>query len=191
MSPENIPYPGHDLEALADLPNYHAWLIDGFRPYLNGSTLEIGAGIGTISRRIAPLVDHFEVIEPSRNLHSRLAATLAGSNARIHHDPLEACLGRFGSASWDSVVMVNVLEHIADDAQTMSELNRILRPGGHLLLFVPALPALFAPIDDILGHYRRYRLEPLAAIAEAAGFTLVEDRTRHLRLEICDCRLSH
>ena len=165
-------YHGHDLEALSDLPNYHAWILDGFGPYLGGRAVEIGAGVGTIARKIAPRVTSLEVVEPADNLQDALAETLAGSGIAIHHGSLEQWLDAAEPASRDSIVMVNVLEHVADDRKALADLRRALRPGGHLLLFVPALPALFSPMDEALGHHRRYTLGELRAKVTEAGFTV-------------------
>jgi len=165
-------YHGHDLEALSDLPNYHAWILEGFGPYLGGRTVEIGAGVGTIARKIAPLVGSLEVVEPADNLQALLAEVLAGSGIAIHHGSLEQWLAAAEPASRDSIVMVNVLEHVADDRGALTALRRALRPGGHLLLFVPALPGLFSPMDEVLGHHRRYTLAELTAKVVEAGFTV-------------------
>lgn len=165
-------YQGHDLEALSDLPNYHAWILDGFAPYLGGRAVEIGAGVGTIARKIAPLVESLDVVEPADNLQAPLAETLAGSGITIHHGSLEQWLAAAEPASCDSIVMVNVLEHVADDRCALVELRRALRPGGHLLLFVPALPALFSPMDEALGHHRRYTLDELVGKVVDVGFSV-------------------
>jgi SAM-dependent methyltransferase len=61
---------------------------------------------------------------------------------------------------------------VADDREALVELRRVLRPGGHLLLFVPALPAVFSPMDEALGHHRRYTLAELRAKVVEAGFTV-------------------
>ena len=68
--------------------------------------------------------------------------------------------------------MINVLEHIADDRAVLTECRRVLRPGCSLLLFVPAMPCLYAAIDRSLGHHRRYRLAELVAKVEESRFTV-------------------
>ena len=69
---------------------------------------------------------------------------------------LETFLDDSGHNTYDCVVMVNVLEHIEDDVDVLVRLQSILKPGGHILLFVPAMPFLFSQLDKIHGHYRRY-----------------------------------
>jgi SAM-dependent methyltransferase len=175
MTPEAT-YEGQDLEALADMNNYVGWIIERFRPYLSGRAVEIGAGMGSISRRLLPLVDGLEAVEPADNLQPALRAALAGGNATIRHRTLEAWLAEAPPRSFDCVVMVNVLEHVADDRAALRGLREVLRPGGYLLLFVPALPALYSPLDRLLGHHRRYLRHDLAQAVEQAGLTLVSNQ---------------
>ncbi len=78
------------------------------------------------------------------------------------------------TASLDAVVALNVLEHIEDDAQALSQLHRILKPGGVAVLEVPAGPKLYDVYDELLLHYRRYSRRGLAQIVKAAGFEIVE-----------------
>ena len=80
-------------------------------------------------------------------------------------------LGRF-----DTVVLVNVLEHIPDDATAVKVLAEALVPGGHLLLYVPAFDELYSEFDRRIGHHRRYRREELEARVAAAGLEVVDAR---------------
>jgi hypothetical protein len=73
----------------------------------------------------------------------------------------------------DSLVYVNVLEHIEDDAKELRIVHQTLVPSGRLILFVPALPFLFSQFDRFIGHYRRYRRSELKAKCEEAGFRVV------------------
>jgi SAM-dependent methyltransferase len=84
--------------------------------------------------------------------------------------------GRAADSQADTVCMVNVLEHIEDDARCLREIAEALAPGGHLLLFVPALPAIYGSLDQAFEHFRRYRKPELSAKIQAAGLNLVEIR---------------
>ncbi len=70
----------------------------------------------------------------------------------------------------DSVVMLNVLEHVSDDARALRHIHDVLPPGGRLILLVPAFRSLYGPIDANLGHYRRYTKRSLRSLAEDQGF---------------------
>ena len=82
-------------------------------------------------------------------------------------------------ASYDTILLVNVLEHIEDDAAALAEFYRMLKPGGHLLLYVPALSFLFSPLDRLVGHYRRYHKPAMTALVRQAGFEIA-------RVTYCD-----
>lgn len=164
-------YEGQDLEALADLPNYHAWIMGWFRPYLRGRVIEYGAGTGTLSLHIRPLVQHLTLVEPSRNLAPALIEKfLADPAVQLIASSLEKHItDQLGNAA-DAVVMVNVLEHIEDDMQALRAFQRIIVPGGHLLIFVPALHFLMSDLDRKIGHYRRYHRSELREKLTIAGF---------------------
>ena len=170
-------YEGHDLEVLADLPNYYGWIADLFRPWVKGCTMEIGTGIGTITRHIFDKADELILVEPSAHLTQLLPTAIAESKkVTIHNQMLETHLPGMPDESCDTVVMVNVLEHIEDDGEALQSLFRVLKPGGHLLLFVPALQFLFSELDRKHGHFRRYHLAPLEFKLNGHGFRIREKR---------------
>lgn len=162
-------YAGRDLEALAVLSRYRGWIVSRFAPYLAGAALEIGAGLGAISGRIRPLVDTLDLVEPSPRLAAEIGRRFAAdSGVRVFAEPFETFARRDAPGSRDSIVMVNVLEHIENDALALRRIRDLLKPGGHLLLFVPALPVLFSKLDRTYGHFRRYTRRGLVdRVAEA------------------------
>lgn len=170
-------YEGSDLEALSTLGRYQEWIIDNFRPYLRGRTVEFGAGLGNTSVLLRPLVSELDLVEPSVNLAARLETRFADDDGvRVLAEPLEKRIPAIDDASYDSIVLVNVLEHIEDDAAALAGLMRILRPGGHLLLFVPAMQFLFSDLDALHGHFRRYELDILNDRTQVAGFEIIQSR---------------
>lgn len=170
-------YEAWDLEALAGIPNYQAWILDGFRPYLRGRAVEIGAGTGTFSGCLLAHVERLELVEPALNLTGSLERAFAGNPAvTVIAGSAEDYLAKAAPQSRDCVVMINVLEHLADDRGAIGGLFRLLAPGGHLLVFVPALSWLFGAMDVALGHHRRYHKPALAGIVADAGFRVVEAR---------------
>jgi SAM-dependent methyltransferase len=167
-------YEGRDLEILADMPNYYDWIMDALSPYVRGHVIEYGAGAGTVSARLAPLADKLTLVELSANLIAPLSARF-GNNPKVSvvRESLEEHSGHLAAETADTVVMVNVLEHIEDDRDALTHLLRILRPGGHLLLFVPALQGLMSKLDLMHGHFRRYHRPDLIAKVEEAGGEVV------------------
>lgn len=170
-------YKGEDLEILADLPNYYGWIIEKFRPWLNGRTIEIGAGIGTISSLIFDDADELILVEPSAHLTDCLPSSITKSKkVSIYNETLEQRLPQMTGQSCDTIIMVNVLEHIEDDGAAIEALHRILKPEGALLLFVPALQFLYSALDHKHGHFRRYHLRQLEYKLNAHGFKIQDSR---------------
>jgi ubiquinone/menaquinone biosynthesis C-methylase UbiE len=167
-------YEGADLEALATLKRYQSWIVDTFQPYLSGRTVEFGAGIGNISSRIREHVSTLDLIEPSPNLTALLQERFKDDDGvNIYKESLEERLPNTPDQLFQSVVLVNVLEHLEDDVAALDGFFRILKPDGHLLLFVPALKFLYSDLDAAVGHYRRYQKPELNKRVSDAGFTIM------------------
>jgi SAM-dependent methyltransferase len=170
-------YEGADLEALATLHRYQRWIVDTFQPYISGRAVEFGAGIGNISQLIRPLVSTLDLVEPSANLVAPLSQRFEGdTGVAIFGEVLESRLPAIGDETYDCVVLVNVLEHIEDDGAALEGFFKILKPGGHLLLFVPALKFLYSDLDALVGHFRRYQRGQLNGRVANAGFEIVRSR---------------
>ena len=166
-------FPGDVLEDMEDLPNYNNWIASQFAPALKGRAAEIGAGLGTISHRILPLVDSLELVEPAPALAAQLHEKFAGEMAvRVVDQTFEAWALSTGPDAFDGIVLVNVLEHIKDDHAAGREFYRSLKPGGRLMIFVPALPFLYIQLDYAYGHYRRYTRKTLRNCIASAGFDI-------------------
>ena len=161
------------LDALGDAVNYADWIVAMAQPHLGAHILELGAGHGTLTER---LVRHGKVT--ATDLSARCVDTLTQRFGRhpavevLHGDIHAAVDGRV----FDTAVLVNVLEHIADDRAALRALYAGLRPGGTVVLFVPAFEALYSEFDRLVGHYRRYRRDELARRVAEAGFDVVEAR---------------
>ena len=166
-------FPGEVLEDLEDLPNYNDWIVSQFAPFLNGSTAEIGAGLGTISGRLLSLVQSLDLIEPAPVMARQLQEKFIGEDhVRIFDRTLEDWQQAVGQDEYDGIVLVNVLEHIKDDRAAARGFFRSLKPGGHLMIFVPAMPFLYSKLDYAYGHYRRYTRNSLKDCIANAGFEI-------------------
>jgi SAM-dependent methyltransferase len=162
-----VAYPGQDLEALADLPNYYSWIADQFGPHLRGRVLEVGAGRGNFSAHMMPRVSEAVLSEPDVASHRILADRFKQhSRVTVLRRPPDVAAD---DASFDAVVAVNVLEHIADDVGAVQLWGRLLKPDGALLLFVPAVPWLYGSLDKAVLHQRRYTREGLLAVVRAGN----------------------
>ena len=155
------------------MPRYYAWIMSVFRPHIGKLVVEFGAGLGAISKHIFPHVEVLQLIGPSPNLAAILQQRFSGySNVTIYEETLEGFLARQESNNNDTTVLVNVLEHIENDAQVLRGIRAQLRDGGKLLLFVPATPFLFSKLDARFGHYRRYVLSDIRILIEQNGFRI-------------------
>lgn len=164
-----------ELELLAEMPNYYDWIMETFAPFVRGRVIEYGAGTGTISERLAPLAERLTLVELSSDLAATLRTRFSDqAKVEVISSSLEDHCAGIGDSTVDTVVIVNVLEHIEHDRTALAELLRMLRPGGHLLIFVPALQALMSKLDLMFGHYRRYDRSELAdKVMESGGDTVI------------------
>jgi SAM-dependent methyltransferase len=164
-----------ELVALAGAERFFSWIVDSFGDALGPRTLEVGAGLGTVSRLITERRPGVSVValEPAANVFPGLADTAARNPGLTARQTTSGELLAEGAAgTFDSVVYVNVMEHIEADVAEMEVARQLLAPGGHLCLFVPAMPSLYSNIDHKSGHYRRYTKSGLADKITAAGFEI-------------------
>ena len=167
-------YVGRDLEAMDFAVRYHRWILDSFRPFLGPSVVEVGAGTGAFTELLleVPIVARVLAAEPSGQMHAALHERL-GLDPRVEtRRALFSAVAPTLTAPPHAIVYVNVLEHVADDRAELVLAHDALRPGGHLCLFVPALPWLYSAFDAAIGHRRRYRKGELVEKVESAGFAL-------------------
>ena len=170
-------YEGRDLEALSCLNRYRQWIYDSMAGHIGGRVVEIGAGIGTFSELLQSTATELVLVEPGTNQ----VAALRDKFADTHHVDV-VCADALAwartcpSESLDTVVMINVLEHVEDDGALLVELHRILQPGGTLCIYVPALMSLFSEMDRKYGHFRRYHRAELRGRMTGAGFAILKER---------------
>ncbi len=159
------------LERLAAAPNYNRWMFDRLRPWIGQRVLEVGSGIGNLS---AFLHDRERVVltdtEPwyLDRLRERFRAYGNVEVARLYLPVMD---GALAAERFDTVICLNVLEHVENDRASLAVLRRLLTPGGRLVLLVPALRALYGTLDHALGHHRRYGRAELVAKLRDAGLS--------------------
>ncbi|CAA7612120.1 bifunctional 2-polyprenyl-6-hydroxyphenol methylase/3-demethylubiquinol 3-O-methyltransferase UbiG [Magnetospirillum sp. UT-4] len=158
--------------AIATADRYTRWIVDAVRPYIGRRILEIGVGHGSYRAAFGDCqayvgidIDEAAVAEAQRRCPG--GEYLAGD---ITSAGLAAVLG---GRAFDTVVCINVLEHVRDDAAAIANLLQLLDPGGHLILFVPAFPGLYGSLDRLAGHMRRYRLDDLRRLVPAGAGEVV------------------
>lgn len=172
-----------DLATLARADRLADWMFDQFRVDVRGSVVEVGAGLGTYSSRIlAAGAKRLMLVEPEEECASVLEAQFAADpRATVAREAVPGSVALNGSAGrHDLVVCQNVLEHLDDDRTALAEMARALKPGGALVLVVPAHPRLYGSLDIAYGHRRRYSPEALRVLLADEGLELLELRPFNL-----------
>jgi SAM-dependent methyltransferase len=168
------------LDDLSGAVHYNEWIYRMLKPYLGKRILEIGCGTGNLTGYLGR---HGRVL--SVDLHEgylRSARARWGShkNIRFQKVDLTRDLKALKKFRPDTILCVNVLEHLPNDRVVLARALRLLPPGGQLLLFVPAFQFLFGSMDRTYGHYRRYSLPELRSKMEGVGFRVVYGRYLNL-----------
>jgi len=157
-----------EFEALTEARNYREYLIREFKPFLSGDVIEVGTGIGQMTEILVQLaaIKRLIAIEPDADFCAKHRANFP------KHELIEGTIENLEAGSaWNSILSINVLEHIQDDEGELRRYAALLRERhGMLCLFVPARPEIYAPIDKDFGHFRRYTKPELAGKLKDAGF---------------------
>ena len=162
------------LDVMSLASNYHEWILDTVLPFIGSRVVEVGGGIGSIAHALQDrerliVLDNDPVC--CRRLHDRFGMQ---ENIRIiEGDILDpGVVADLATERPTTIVCVNVLEHIAEDTRALQSMYDLLQPGGHLVLFVPALPLIYGALDTELGHVRRYRRRALRDTITSVGFSV-------------------
>ena len=160
------------LNQLSEINRYNRWIYDQFAHALGQRVLEVGSGTGNITQFL--LTENRQVVATDvvANYRDELRSRFADQqNLRISaFDLSRVAPTEFKTNPFDTVVCLNVLEHIEDDHFALQQMHEALKPGGHLALLVPAHQFLFGAFDEAVGHYLRYGKRQLRQRLETAGF---------------------
>jgi SAM-dependent methyltransferase len=176
---------GRTLEVFADTPRLNRWLYSKLAGHVRGDVLEVGSGIGNLSRLIvAAAASDARIVLSDVEPHylDALSRTFAGDSRVVvaHYDLDRSPPPEIANHGFDTVIAVNVVEHVRDDVSLVAALATLLRPGGHLAVYVPACPFAYGSLDRALGHYRRYTPASLAALLRAGGLEAPQPRYMNL-----------
>jgi 2-polyprenyl-3-methyl-5-hydroxy-6-metoxy-1,4-benzoquinol methylase len=174
-------YAADDLETMSEAIRYQAHVFGLVAPSIGSHVLEVGCGIGTMSRQILALNDRLRLvcIEPNLNCAALAREQFAGDGrVSIRAVHLEDCnVADLQRERFDTVVCVNVLEHIEHDVRALALFREVVAgTGGRIVIFVPAIQGIYGPHDAALGHHRRYSKQSLTAAFTAARIDVVTMR---------------
>lgn len=161
------------LERLTDAPAFNRWMYSRFEPWLGNSVLEVGSGIGNLSqffveRERVVLTDIDDAyLELLRDKFGELGGV------RFEKMILPEVPSTLTGDRFQSLLCVNVLEHIEDDRAALSSMRSLLEKDGRLVLLVPAFQWLFGTLDAALSHFRRYTKRSLRTVLAETGFRVI------------------
>jgi SAM-dependent methyltransferase len=151
-------YVGAELHLVAPFRNWKSYWSGRIRPFVAGDVLEVGAGIGANTPFLDPGGNgRWVCLEPDAGLAAQLTANLKKAAGRQTHETVSGTLQSL-DANWkfDTIIYIDVLEHIEDDRKELENAASRLRAGGRIIVLSPAYQWLFSPFDAGIGHFRRY-----------------------------------
>ena len=148
---------------MAEAGRYKRWSLALFRGFIGDSVLEVGVGDGGF-RPLLPASSRYVGLDVDADLLDRVRLENPGGRYVLADIQDPDLLAAVGGQGFDTVLCFNVLEHVEEDGLAVRNLLSVLRPGGHLLLFVPAHQALFNDLDRLAGHLRRYTIDDVRAL---------------------------
>lgn len=163
-------YVGSELELFIKATRWKNYWSSRVRPFVRGNVLDVGAGLGATFDYLGDSAERWTCLEPDPALCEQLRGRVAN-----HPRPPRVQCGTLDTIDkaerFDSIVYIDVLEHIENDRAEVERAVQHLAPGGSLIVLSPAMPFLFSPFDQSVGHFRRYTAASLKAVA-APGLSL-------------------
>src|SRR5215467_3008320 len=166
-------YGSHVLSRLSHAPKFNTWMADTIRQYCGNRVLEIGSGVGNLTRRLVPRVQY--VASDINPLYLQTLEALSGERPYMqtaYCDVTELSSFPRIQEDYDTVICLNVIEHVEDDRRALCNIRNVLADGGTAIILVPQGQWNFGTLDEVLGHQRRYTKTSLQNLAEECGFSV-------------------
>ncbi len=161
---------------MSQAPRYNRWVAKLIQPHLGDRVLEVGAGIANMTPFLLPR-EYVVATDPDPAYLAVLEEKMRNEGSvAVRSLKLPDMSESWKEERLDTAVLLNILEHVDEDQESLTNLARILVPGGRIVIFVPAVPGLHGSLDIALSHHRRYSASQLTAILEKAGLSVEEMR---------------
>ena len=165
-------YGSQILGRLNRAPRFTKWMADVIRPYVGEKVLEIGAGTGNLTVQLIPRTLYWVSDVNPLYLHHLERVRLDRPYMEVGYTDGEKGESFPKDTKFDTVICLNVVEHLADDLTALTNFRDVLEDQGRAIILVPCGPWLFGSLDEVLGHHRRYTRRQLTDLVERAGFHL-------------------
>lgn len=157
------------LETLSKADEYYKWLYSRVKNFIRGRTLEIGAGIGNFAKWGRDSASEYHVTDADPFLVEKLKEEFPKAFLWNLYESFP------GTDRYDTIIILNVVEHLEKDLEALKILHERLVPGGYLIIMVPAMEFLYGSLDRSFGHFRRYTKEQMKSLFERVPFTMIEN----------------
>jgi glycosyltransferase involved in cell wall biosynthesis len=166
-------YGSQILGRLSRAPKFNAWMADTIRPYCGNHILEIGSGVGNLTHKLIPRRKY--VVSDINPLYMQTLSRLRADRPYLkaaYCDVTDFASFPKEEGPFDTVICLNVIEHVADDHASLRNIREVLAPGGRAIVLVPQGQWNFGTLDEVLGHQRRYSEASLRALAQESDFVV-------------------
>lgn len=164
-------YIGNELELFEKANNWKQYYGSFLKPFIKGDVLEVGAGIGGTTKALCSGNERsWTCLEPDASLLDRLKEEQGKGLLPAVCKPFCGLIQDLPEGkTYDTILYIDVIEHIEDDKSELIRAFERLKPGGKILIIVPAHNFLFSPFDRAIGHYRRYNISMLRKVLPVGG----------------------
>jgi 2-polyprenyl-3-methyl-5-hydroxy-6-metoxy-1,4-benzoquinol methylase len=172
---ESFKYPGDELVLFQHATHWKKYFSQQIKHYIKGKVLEVGAGIGSTTLLLNDgSTNQWLMLEPdekmSASLKKKIESKELPANCRLQTGTIDQLTSTF-----DTIIYIDVLEHIENDAEELRKAATLLNAGGHIVVLSPAFQFLYSPFDKAIGHCRRYNKKMFRHITPE-GLQLISKR---------------
>ncbi len=161
------------LESMSEAGWYNRWSLDQFREDIKGEILEVGCGVGNFTS-VLTAFGKVTAIDVNKNYIEKTKDK--SKDALVGFGDIEKGKFFFKDRKFDTIICINVLEHIKDDKKALENLKNLLISDGQLIIIVPSHQALYGEIDKSIDHYRRYDKKKLEDLINRMGLSIIKSK---------------